>query len=164
MNKLKLKYLLIRFFSVNIIFVSCEDPFSSPPEIPIETLLSASDTVEVDSQKIFLTTYLWRDFMPVSPPNGKPLIALVYMETVDSVEITSSLNPEAIYIINGNHVWSSYFSDENPPNNLSFKLAKIARNGPKWDSGIYVDVIVLLTFGKERIFLKASDQIIYRTD
>ena len=164
MNKLKLKYLLISFFSVSIIFVSCENPFSSPPEIPIETLLSAPDTVEVDSQKIFLTTYLWRDFMPVSPPDGKPLNAVVNIQNVDSSDLPSGLEAEAIYIVNANEIWNSYFSKEIPPDNSSFQLVRIARDGPKWNPGIYVDVIVLLKFNKESILLKASDQIINRTD
>jgi len=102
--------------------------------------------------------------MPVSPPNGEPLNAVIYIGTIDSSAIPHLLNAEAIYIVNGNDVWSSYFSDEVLPENSSFRLAKIARNGPKWNPGIYVNVVVLLTIDKEQKLLKASDQYIYRSD
>lgn len=144
--------------------LSCEDPVSAPPEIPLEKLLSAGDTVETNGKKIFLTTYLQRDFMPISPPNGKPLVAVVYIQTVDSSDLPSGLEAEAIYIVNDNEIWNSFFSKDIPPDNSSFQLVRIARDGPKWNTGIYVDVIVLLKFNKESILLKASDQIINRTD
>ncbi len=59
------------------LFIQCSDSdsVSVPPDIPIETLLAAPDTLNIEDQSIVLTTYLWRDFQPLSPPNGKPLIA-----------------------------------------------------------------------------------------
>ncbi len=164
MNRMKKKFNDILILAL-LFFLSCEDnSILSPEEISKETLLAAPDTIEIGNQKIFLTTYLQRDFMPVSPPDGKPLNAVVYIETVDSSDIPGSLEAQAIYIINGNEVWESFFSDDVPPENSSFRLVKIARDGPKWEPGIYVDVIVLLTIGKEQKLLKASDQYIYRTD
>ncbi len=80
------------------LFIQCSDPVSVPPDIPIETLLAAPDTLNIEDQSIVLTTYLWRDFQPISPPNGKPLIALVYIETPDSSDIPVPLDPNAIYI------------------------------------------------------------------
>lgn len=162
MNK-KFKY-LITLSAISVILISCEDPISSPQEIPLEKLLSSKDTVEVDGKKIFLATYLQRDFMPVSPPGDKPLNAVVFIQTVDSTDLPASLEAEAIYIVNGNEIWNSFFSKEIPPDNSTYQLVRIARDGPKWNPGIFVDVIVLLKFNKESILLKASDQIINRTD
>ena len=85
MNK-KFKY-LITLSAISVILISCEDPISSPQEIPLEKLLSSKDTVEVDGKKIFLATYLQRDFMPVSPPGDKPLNAVVFIQTVDSTDL-----------------------------------------------------------------------------
>jgi hypothetical protein len=44
-------------------------------------------------------------------------------------------------------------------------VEKVARNGPKWGSGINVDVIVGLRIdGEKPLLLKASEQLIKRTD
>jgi len=147
-------------------FIQCSDPVSVPPDIPIETLLAAQDTLSFENQSVVLTTYLWRDFQPISPPNGKPLIALVYIETPDSSDLPSSLNPNAIYIVYNNQVWKSFFStEERPPDELKpFRITKIARDGPKWGPNVYVDVIVRISAGDKVYLLRASEQYIGRTD
>jgi hypothetical protein len=160
------KLFVILFSSFLVLFLAgCSDPVSSPPEISIYNLLSAPDTLEVENQKIFMTTYMWRDFMPISPPNGKPLIAIVYIETIDSSEISPAIIADAIYIVNRREVWKSYFSDEQPAGESKpFRITKIARNGPMWGPGIYVDVVVKLKVNRTIYLLKASRQYIGRTD
>lgn len=148
------------------LFIQCSDPVSVPPDIPIETLLASPDTLYLKNQGVVLTTYLWRDFQPISPPNGKPLIALVYIETPDSSDIPVPLDPNAIYIVYNNQVWKSYFStEERPPDELKpFRITKIARDGPKWGPNVYVDVIVRILSGDKVYLLRASEQYIGRTD
>lgn len=165
MNKKNLRnFIILILFSSFLI--NCSDPVSSPPDISIETLLSAPDTLIIENQKLVLSTYMWRDFQPISPPNGKPLIALVYIETVDSSVIASSINAEAFYIVYNNQVWKSFFTEENiPPSELKpFRITKIARDGPKWGPKIYVDVIVRIKINNGYQLLRASEQYIGRTD
>jgi hypothetical protein len=149
-----------------VLLIKCSDPVSVPPDIPIETLLASPDTLNIENHSIVLTTYLWRDFQPISPPNGKPLIALVYIEISDSSNIPSSMNSDAIYIVYNNQVWKSFFStEERPPDEMKpFRLTKIARNGPKWGPNVYVDVIVRILVGDKVYLLRASEQYIGRTD
>ena len=144
----------------------CSDPVSVPPDVPIETLLSAPDTLIIENQSMILTSSLWRDFQPISPPNGKPMIALVYIETTDSSLMPSSINSDAIYIVYNSQIWKSFFSaEERPPSELKpFRITKIAREGPKWGPFVYVDVIVRIVFGEKSFLLRASEQYIYRTD
>ncbi len=142
----------------------CTDPLSTPPDIPINELLSSPDTLKIENQKIVMRTYLWRDFMPISPPNGKPLIALVYIETIDSSTISPSISADAIYVVNGTEVWKSYFSKEAAGEQKPFRIIKIARDGPKWGPGIYVDVVVSLRINGANCLLKAPHQYIERTD
>lgn len=110
MNSKKLFLLITIFFPF---IVSCEDSISSPPTIPVEKLLTAPDTIEAVGRKLILTSYLWRDFMPISPPDGKPLTTLVYFETIDSTDIPALLEPKAVYVVNGNMVWSSFLKMKN---------------------------------------------------
>ncbi|MEW6702882.1 MAG: hypothetical protein AB1298_09200 [Bacteroidota bacterium] len=163
---MKEKLFVILFSSFLVLFFAgCTDPLSSPRDIPINDLLSAPDTLELENQKIVMTTYMWRDFMPISPPNGKPLITIVYIETTDSSVISPSISADAIYIINRTEIWKSYFSDEQPAGESKpFRIARIARDGPKWGPGIYVDVVVQLKVNRTIYLLKATRQYIGRTD
>lgn len=144
----------------------CSDPVSSPPDIPIETLLAAPDTLKIENQRFVLSTVLWRDFQPVSPPDGKPLIALAYIQTTDSSTISSSIDADAIYIVYNNQVWKSFFSNEilTPDDLRPYRIGRIAREGPKWGPDVYVDVIVRTKAGDQDYLLKAGRQYIDRTD
>ncbi|MBT8387845.1 MAG: hypothetical protein KJO12_10575 [Ignavibacteria bacterium] len=168
MKKNNFSYFLLAlsFTLFTLFLIQCSDPVSSPQDIPIETLLSAQDTLNIENQSIALSTYMRRDFQPFSPPNGKPLIALVYIETLDSLLIPSSMNSDAIYIVYNNQVWKSFFTEENltPSELRPFRITKIARNGPKWGPNVYVDVIVRIMVGDKVYLLRASEQYIGRTD
>jgi len=165
MKKNNFSYLPLLLF-ISSFLIHCTDPISVPPDIPEETLLSAPDTLNVENQDIILSTYLWRDFQPVSFANGKTLVALVYIETADSSIISLSINPDAVYIVDNNRVWKSFLSaEERPSSELKpFRIAKIAHDGPKWGPDIYVDVIVRIIAGGKDYLLKASKQYIGRTD
>lgn len=151
-------------------FIQCSDPVSIPQDIPvdipIETLLSAPETLNIENQTIVLSTSMWRDFMPMSPPEGRPLVALIYIATIDSTLITSSIIVEAIYIVNKDQIWKSFFSEEVPDTIelIPFRITKIIRNGPKWTPRIYVDVIVRIKVKGNYFLLRASKQYIERTD
>src|SRR3970040_2496548 len=95
---------IILFFFVITFSSGCNETVLGPEEIPIEDLLSAPDIIDIEGEKIILNTYLWRDFMPVSPPDGKPLIALIMIESVDFSDISGFIKPEAVYVVNGNEV------------------------------------------------------------
>lgn len=157
-------FLLLLLFT--LILITCFDPVSSPPDIPIEILLSAPDTLLIGNQSIVLSTSLWRDFQPISPPGGKPLVAIVYIETVDSSTISPSITAEAIYIVNNGQVWKSSLSAEESSSTelRPYRIVRIARDGPKWGPGIYVDVIVSLGEANNNFLLRASEQYIARTD
>lgn len=160
MNVFKIKILLLSVF----LLPACNESVLVPEQIPVEVLRSAPDTINVEGEKIILNTYLWRDFMPVSPPDGKPLIALVVIESLDSSDISGLIRPEAIYIVNGNEVWNSFFLDEIPPDSNPYSIKRIAKDGPKWGPGIFVDVVVSINAGSERKLLQAPGQYIHRTD
>ena len=160
------KILLLNLMVILFVIGCSENPVSTPPYIPVNVLLTSPDTVIIEGNKIYLTTEMWRDFMPVSPPDGKPLITVAKIETVDSSKISNSINADAIYIVNGGEVWKSFLSDEAPGSDLlkPFRIVKIARDGPKWGPGINVDVVVRLLANNNVYLLRASNQYIARTD
>jgi hypothetical protein len=129
--------------------------------------LAAPEQIEIDGREYILETYLWRDFMPISPPDGKPLIALIWVTATDSLAFPSSIDANRLWVINDELVWETEFSDENLPKdpNRKHQLEKIARDGPKWGPNIQVEVVVQVVDGENNTYLlRASDQWIYRTD
>ena len=136
-----------------------------PPDIPIERLLTAPDTISVRGRSLALSTVIWRDFMPVSPPDGQPLVALVYVSAADPAPLPPSLSADALWIVHENQVWKSWLTNEESPDHPPNRIAYVARNGPRWGPGGSVDVIVrILDGGRAMQLLRASNQRIQRTD
>lgn len=147
--------------------IGCKDngvSVSEPPDIPISELLAADDTITVEGRQLFLSTYMWRDFQPISPPDGKPLIAIVYVTATDTARLPISISTDAIWVVFNNQVWKSWFTNQQIMTNGLNQIAKLARDGPKWGPEVYVDVIVRVKHGQGNQFLRASNQWIGRTE
>ena len=117
-----------------LLIISCsDDGVSVPPDIPIQTLLTTPDTIVVENRKMYLSTFLWRDFQPVSPKDGKPLIALVYVTGVDTMQLRITISADAVWIVYINQAWKSWLVNQDiPPADVKQNcLVKIARDGPK---------------------------------
>jgi hypothetical protein len=144
---------LIGFFTIFTLILGCRKfvPLSAPEE------------VEIYGRRFILETTLNRDFMPGCPPNGYPLIAIILVTAIDSLEFPSTIDADRLWIIKGEDVWETEFSNETipPEPHHRHQLEKVARNGPKWDPGIQVDVVVRIIDCKDnKYFLKASNQLI----
>ena len=136
-------------------------------ETDVKKLLSSPDTVVVHGQKLVLNTYLWRDFMPISPPNGKPLQATIKIVPVEDEYIKSTIDADQVWMIHGSEIWNERLEDvrKPQPENRIRVLEKVCRNGPKWDPGSEVTVVVRLQDRDGKFyFLRASKQKIERTD
>jgi hypothetical protein len=157
--------------SLLIFVLSCSDVGvevpTPPPDIPIEQLLAVPETTLVDGHVFVLSTYLWRDFQPIAPPDGKPLIALAYIDVIDTTRFPTTISSDALWIVWSNQVWKTYFTQETPPQDPPGfnRLARIAREGPKWGPHVYVDVVVRIFDAHHNPhFLRATQQWIGRAD
>ncbi|HZC68726.1 MAG TPA: hypothetical protein VE201_08925 [Nitrospirales bacterium] len=131
--------------------------------VPSE-ILSAPEEIVVRGVTVRLDTYLWRDFQPVSPPDGKPLIAVLRLKSTDGKAIPSGLRVGSVWVVNGDSAWMAEARQEHPPAD-SAEIEFVAREGPKWGPGITVDVVIRVrdATGDPRL-LRATAQPIYRTD
>lgn len=145
-----------------LILFGCEDfGIDVPPDISIPVLLMTPDTVVVEGRSLTLSTYLWRNFMPMTTPNSTRLIALICIGATDTSKLPPSLSSDALWIVNEQQVWKSFFTNEMPASCKKNQLSRIARDGPLWDG--YVDVVVRLFDSQGSAhFLKASHQYIGR--
>jgi hypothetical protein len=124
--------------------------------------------IAIGAQKISLDIFLWRDFQPISPPEGKPMLALVKLVNPESNEAI------ALEGVAATRIWvfhrddkSNNASGEIWTTQLTQQLASeyMARQGPKWEPGTQIDVVVEIVDDAENVyFLKAAQQIIQRTD
>jgi hypothetical protein len=133
-------------------------------DLVIELNNKSTSKIVIDAHSYFLDVALWRDFMPFSPPDGKPLISLNWLISSDSSAIPSNIKLIQQYVIKGDSIWipeylndKRYFPD--------YQIEKISINGPKWGPDIYVDVIAKITdtIAHRDYFLKRSNAYILRT-
>lgn len=144
-----------------------QNPVSAPPSIPISQLLASPDTIIVDGRQLYLATYLNRDFMPISPPDGKPLVVNCYVSSTDTLDVNELISTDAIWVVYLGQVWRSWLTTPTAPINPYWakSVAGIARDGPKWGPHVNVDVVVRVIDSKGKTqLLRASDQWIGRTD
>ncbi len=147
---------------------SCDDNPVATGGLVIPTpdgMLDAPTQLTINGHSYKLQTVLWRDFQPVSPPNGKPLIGLAWLSETDSLTIPSNVTMDYLWVVNGGQTWATNFSDEERPSQPDYRLEEIAREGPKWGPGITVAVVARVRTGDDETYrILVMDQAITRTD
>jgi hypothetical protein len=131
----------------------CGSASPTTPTPPASELATAPTTVLVAGKSLTLQTSLWRDFMPISPPDGKPLGVVLRVRTEDASEVPSAVRADMVWVLNGGESWSSVPREERTRSETSPLYELVARDGPKWGPGITVDVVVRLRDGSGRAFL-----------
>lgn len=139
-----------RLFLISIFFllISCEknnDNSVRYDRILISELnLKAVDTLEIESGSYVLDAYLWRDFQPFCPPDGRPLISLNWFINIDSIAIPGNIDLIKQYVIYNDLVWISVYEDESRPPQPEYMIEKVSREGPKWGPDVEVDIISIV--------------------
>jgi hypothetical protein len=125
------------------------------------------ETVKIGSNTFVLDAYLWRDFMPVSPENGKPMISINWLVDKNSVKIPDNITMVKQYVIYNDEIWIADYEDEAPAPSLpEYKLERISRNGPEWGPKVYVDVISQIHDSKNKkdYYIILKNVFVNRTD
>ena len=163
---------IVRSTIIVILFflVACEkqdDPnLSDDPDLLSSLYSKADDTLRIETRKYFLNSYLYRDFMPSVPIREKsPLIAVIQLIDLDSTKIPTDLSISKLYVIKGNLIWISNPIEINKTYS-DYKIEKVSNNGPEWDTGIYVDIVVEISNIKtnNKSLLISKHQYIDRTE
>jgi hypothetical protein len=145
----------------SVIMVACAEDALAPS--PVAELVNAPVKVRVAGVDLTLETYLYRDFQPITPPNGQPLIAVVRVKTANGATLPAGLDAEVLHVLYGEDVWAASPVEEHPATAPGV-LEVVARNGPEWGPGVTVDVVLRLRHGGTTLLLKAAAQQIHRTD
>ncbi|MFX1488648.1 MAG: hypothetical protein ACFFBI_05835 [Promethearchaeota archaeon] len=125
-------------------------------------IYTASEEVEINGIKYTLDTFIHRDFFPPAPPNGEPLIAVIYVHAVDTDEFPLSTRIKRLWLIDEGNIISTLATEYCSVDGSTYIM--VFHDGPKWEPEIYIDVIVKL---KSRYsspqYLLANNQKIYHT-
>lgn len=127
-----------------------------PPPVDV---CAAADRLEIDGQHFVLECHLNRDFMPISPPGGKPLTALIRLIEVDHLEINPGIDMTYLWVLKGCDVWETEFSDAERPPQPPYRIERVAGDGPKWCPSISVDVVVNVVDGAGNSYLIRSRDV-----
>jgi hypothetical protein len=126
-------------------------------------IYSAFEEVSIHGVRYTLDTDIWRDFFPPSPPNGRPLIAIIKVHAVDMDEFPLSTKIERLWLINEGNIISTLATEEYSVEEGTLEM--VFRDGPKWEPEIYIDVVVKLNsvFYPNVYYLMAKNQYIIQT-
>lgn len=122
------------------------------------SIATAPERVEIGGREYTLTASAWRDFQPVAPPNGQPLVVVVKVSPSDMMPLPADIAIDRVWVLNGKEQWSA------APTPGATGLETAVRNGPKWGPGIKVDVVARLKQGKKTWMVRAAGVDIKRTD
>ena len=124
------------------------------------------DTIRIDSTNYILEAYLYRDFMPVSPPEGRPLVSLNCLVALDSAEIPLTINLVKQFVIYHDTIWIKHYEkDDYDDKTRSYQLCRVSINGPLWEPGVLVDIVAEIYNSKNdsTYYLRSLDQLIEKT-
>jgi hypothetical protein len=123
----------------------------------------APEEVRPGGLPLRLAAYLWRDFMPVSPPNGEPLAMVLRVAALDATPFPADLAVDVAWVLKGPRVWATRVEEISRPAGAPAIEVRAAR-GPRWDPGTVVDVVVRLRDAKGGVwYLAVKGQTIQAT-
>lgn len=144
-------------------------PAGSDDPVPVSRVpaevRNAPLEVAVQGAPLRLGAELWRDFMPVSPPEGRPLAGVVWVWATDRASAGPVPKADRCWVLHGDSAWATLPIPEPPPAVSDSFLARYAlRDGPLWEPGSRADVVLRLTGERGPILIRAAGQVITRTE
>jgi hypothetical protein len=137
-----------------------------PPSVPslsLSQLLSAPDSLVVDSTTMSVHVDLWRDFMS-DHTSGSPLFVSAQLNGSPPGTYPASAGEVYVWVIHESNVWSAIMPLTLIDPNLSGAHVYQVGGGPRWGPGITVDVVLgVRTSPTEVSLVRLRDVLILMT-
>ena len=92
------------------------------------------------------------------------MIAALQVQTGDGSAVPASVTADTVWLVHGTEVWSGVPREERPRRDTAPIYELVARDGPKWEPGVLVDVVVQLRDANGRASrLRAAKQLVRGT-
>jgi len=128
------------------------------PAFTMDQLRAAPETLRVGNTEVTARAELWRNFMPISPPDGGPLGGVVDLTPADSAAGLPAVTDAYVWVLNGSRAWATALAPEEPVGPANTKRYRFG-GGPKWGPGISVDVVVGLRTRPDHIDLVHAGKV-----
>lgn len=138
----------------------------APTVVPaFAELRDAPVVASLEGVAVRLEAFAWRDFMPPSPPDGKLLIVVMRVKSMNGAVIPATLKVDGLWVVNGDVAWATSVREEQPRGPDFSVFEAVARDGPKWGPGVTIDVVVRLRGASgQRTLVQVRGQVIQRTE
>jgi hypothetical protein len=120
------------------------------PDPTVAELRAAPSTTTVAGVRVELQVSLYRNFQPITPPAGAPLIVSVRLPSS-----AATLAVDRLWILFGDQMWSG--TPQQNPGTLEW----VSRDAPPWGPDVTVDVVARITApgGASQLVRSASQRI-----
>lgn len=136
-----------------------ERPTDGGPSVG--ALRAAPQEVQLAGRTYTLEADLWRDFMPPTPPDGRPLIAVLRVKPADGAAVPDALEIERAWVLHEDRTWTATPEPQSAAPDAK-QLEATMREGPKWGPDARVDVVVRLKLDDMIVLVRAADQQIQK--
>ena len=142
-----------------LIIGGCSNPVISPPDIPIDQLLSAPTQIQINGKAVKLNAELWEDLMPTVPSSSAKLKITCKVFSEDGSALPSTIELNSVYLVYYNVIWKAFLTKDVKQSKKNL-IVSYAENGPAWKAGSFVDVIVKVIFNGKDYLIHAPNQVI----
>lgn len=140
-------------FSILSCNSSPKDDSGVGPGIPETVINVAPNVATVEQVDYIAKVYPYRNFMPVRGQAERGLIAIAQICRSDFLEIPRDLRLKRIWVFQGRDCWSAQLGEEQEGYGGGVCRVAVAREGPKWEPGSKVDVVIGFTIGDSGMYL-----------
>jgi len=129
-----------------LIFAMCscehtEPEVPTPPDDhPYKPVSNVSKTQPIGIYNFRLEAYLARNFMPIIPSGGAPLVAVINLVETGQKDIKGKFELQTFKIAASERTWQPTFLADTIPGN-EYEIKKVSHDGPQLAPGRFVDVI-----------------------
>ena len=173
MEKMILKKIIVSFIVLSIVATGVTVPLVYRPNFSynhaIDLLREASERIIIDNMSISFDAFLWRDFMPVVDEGGTGIYAAITIIATNVSIFPNYLDSNKMWVINwGAEIW---IPEDTPPTEIWFTqledigveqdtLKKRASDGPKWNVGIFLHIVLeLIHTNGDKYYLQSQCEL-----
>ena len=156
------------FFAMIALLMVSSGCVSTLPEVGIRLdkflairLKESPETISIADEKLLLTAFLWRDFMPRTGKADNSMRAGIMVTSSSEKPVPADLEITGLMIVKDDSVW---VAEIEIPERLDHQVIQAsAKGGPEWNIGDKVDVVVVLSDGDQTYYLRKGEVAIQAT-
>lgn len=116
------------------------EPSISPDDHPYKPVSNVSEVQKIGIYNLRLNAFLSRDFMPMVPAGGAPLVCVISLVETEQKDIRGKFELQTFKIAALEGTWEPGFLVDSTSTN-PYEIRRVSLDGPQLTPGRFVDVI-----------------------